>query len=217
MKRIYAFIIGLCVTTIMNAQTGEQTSNVIKVNGGLDFVTSKMYLPENLYYGNQIVAHSWRPGVSVSADYEHLWKSGWGVGVNFIYTDTRYSAKGHIVNQQTNEHEKISLSLTTVYIGPSVVYGGTFGGHWRAECALGMGYGQLGGRLADNGGFAIMSKGGIEYMINSHIGVGVELNSLVVFTKDEELEDFKKYYPSESDVSSGVSHAGVAAGLRFHF
>lgn len=35
--------------------------------------------------------------------------------------------------------------------------------------------------------------------------------------KDEELEEFKKYYPSESDVSSGVSHAGVAAGLRFHF
>ena len=40
MKRIYAFIIGLCVTTVMNAQTGEQTSNVIKLNGGLDFVTS---------------------------------------------------------------------------------------------------------------------------------------------------------------------------------
>ena len=62
MKRIYAFIIGLCVTTVM-------TSNVIKLNGGLDFVTSKMYLPDNLYYGGQVVAHSWRPGVSVSADY----------------------------------------------------------------------------------------------------------------------------------------------------
>ena len=68
MKRIYAFIIGLCVAAVMNAQTGEQTSNVIKLNGGLDFFTSKMYLPDNLYYGGQVVAHSWRPGVSVSAD-----------------------------------------------------------------------------------------------------------------------------------------------------
>lgn len=217
MKRIYAFLFSLCVAAAMNAQTGEQTSNVIKLNGGLDFVTSKMYLPDNLYYGSQVVAHSWRPGVSVSADYEHLWKSGWGFGVNFIYNDTHYSAKGHPVNQQANEYKKISMSLTSTYIGASAVYGGRLNEHWIAECSLGMGYGKLGGRLADNGGFGMMTKGGIEYLINSHFGVGVELNSLVIFTKDEELEEFKKYYPSESDTSSGVSRVGMAVGLRFHF
>lgn len=54
MKRIYAFILSLCVSTIMNAQTGELTNNVIKVNGGLDFVTSKMYLPENYIMGPRL-------------------------------------------------------------------------------------------------------------------------------------------------------------------
>ena len=217
MKRIYAFILGMCVATIMNAQTTEQLRNIIKLSGGLDFVTSKMYLPENLYHGNQVVAYSWRPGVSVSADYEFLWKSGWGIGVNLIYNDTHYSAKGHVIDQQTNERQKIDLSLTSIYIGPSVVYGGSFNEHWRAECALGMGYGHLGGRLAENSGFGIMSKGGIEYLINRHFGVGVELNSLIIFTKDDYLEEIKKAYPSESDVSSGVSRLGVSAGMRFHF
>lgn len=194
----------------IKAQSSAPPSNVIKVSGGLDFVTSKMYLPD--YSGSRtgIKSNSWQPGVSALIEYEHFWKSGWGFGVNLLYNDTRYNIDG--------DRMSASAALRSVYIGPSLVYSGCFKDHWRVECGYGMGYGFLGGDLAENDGFGMMFKAGIEYMVTPHFGVGVELNELVVYTKEDDYtEEFKRLYPGESNFKSGMSRLGLAAGVRLYF
>ena len=210
MRKI-VLLLCLCAGITIKAQSNEPPSNVIKVSGGLDFVTSKIYYPENRYQGSKVKASSWKPGVSALVEYEHFWKSGWGFGVNLIYNDTRYSQEGRL-------NENPSLALRSVYIGPSLVYSGCFNDHWRVECGYGLGYGFLGGDLAENDGLGMMFKAGIEYMVTPHFGLGVELNELVVYTKeDNSTEEFKRLYPSESNFTSGISRLGLAAGVRFYF
>ena len=209
MRKIVLLLCLLAAITV-KAQSNEPPSNVIKVSGGLDFVTSKMYLPDHTTGADKVKATSWQPGVSALLDYEHFWKSGWGIGWNFMYNDTRYSIDGY--------GPSVSLALRSFYFGPSVLYSGCFMDHWRVECGWGMGYGSLGGDLADYGGIGMMFKAGIEYMVNRHFGVGVELNELVIYTKEDDLmKEFKHVYSSESDVLSGMSCLGLAAGIRFYF
>lgn len=210
-------LLGLCVCIGMRAQTNEPPRNVVKVSGGLDFVTSKVYLPQNLYYGRKIMASSWRPGVSALVDYEHFWKSGWGFGLNVIYNDTRYSTEGHYIDLSETKRERIGIPMRSYYVGPSVAYSGCYKKRWRYEGACGLGYGHISGFLDDYSGIGSLLRVGMEYMITSHFGVGAELNELIIFTSDDSLDDFKEVYPSESNVTSGLSRLGIAAGVRFYF
>ena len=210
MRKICLLFVCLFAGITAKAQASEPPSNVIKVNGGLSFITSKMYLPDYTH-GARVKSQSWQPGFMASADYEHYWKSGWGFGLNFFYDYTSYRIDG-------NKGAHAYLDLKSTYIGPSLAYSGCFNKYWRVACAFGMGYGHLGGDLSDSGGFGMMYKAGIEYMVNSHFGLGVELNELVIYTKEDDgMKKLKKYATSESDVTSGMSCLGLAAGVRFYF
>lgn len=200
----------LLVGMTVQAQTNELPSNVIKLRGGLDFVTSKVYLEANRYQGTALKASSWRAGVGTFLQYEHFLKRGFGFGLDLYYHDTRYSQEGH-------QHERLTAALRSIYIGPSFAYSLCFKNHWRFDSSIGMGYGYVSGDLADNSGLGIKLRAGIEYMVTPHFGVGVDLYELYVFTKDDSLDDFKKMYPSESNIISGVSHLGLAAGMTFYF
>ena len=110
MRKIVLLLCLLAAITV-KAQSNEPPSNVIKVSGGLDFVTSKMYLPDYTTGTDKVKATSWKPGVSALVDYEHFWKSGWGFGLNFMYNDTRQIcqpngalAVGSLSEKQTRSH-----------------------------------------------------------------------------------------------------------------
>ena len=200
----------LCAGMSVRAQENKLPSDVIKVSGGLDFITSKMYLPEKMYQRSRMKYYSWQPGVSALVEYKHFWQSGFGFGLNFVYNDTRYYQEGH-------DNEQVSLALRSVYVGPCFAYSRCFKNRWRFDGSVGMGYGYLAGDLADDNGFGIMEKTGMEYMITRHLGVCVELYEMVFLLKDDMMDDFRKQYPSESNVINGVFHLGFTAGLSFYF
>ena len=60
-------------------------------------------------------------------------------------------------------------------------------------------------------GFGTQVKIGIDYMLNDHVGVGLELNSLNSFFKKPEkikIRDNERY---------GFSRLGLMAGVRYYF
>lgn len=208
MKKFFVLLIFLGAGAGLWAQPGEHPRNVVKLSGGLDFVTSKVYLPVDWKSFNQIKSVRWQPGVTASMEYQHFWKSGLGFGLNLIYNDTRYSVK--------NYGKK--AAIRSIYAGPSLAYSGCFNKHWRVDCAIGGGYGELGGDLFNTyRGFGVLLKGGIEYMITRHFGVGAELSELYIFTNDDELKYLKDIIPSASSDVSGLSRIGISAGMRFYF
>jgi hypothetical protein len=185
----------------------EMPSDIIKLSGGLSLILSNVYLENQ--YENKVMRSSWRPGISALLEYEHIFKSGWGFGLNVIYNDTRFK------NTYKNKAKK-NLALRQIYLGPSVVRRNLIGSRWLVEGAFGMGYSYLGGDFLDGtSGLGFMLKGGVEYMLSKHVGIGVEMNDVIAITGENDDDFIKKY--SEDNSWSGSVRIDFAAGIRFYF
>ena len=191
-----------------SAQTCKLPTNVIKVSGGLSFVVSNVYLEDQ--FENKIRKITWRPGVSALLEYEHIFKSGWGLGLNTIYNDTRYP-------NGIKSITKKKMALRQFYIGPSIVRRSIIGDRWFVEGALGMGYAYTDGDFTDGtSGVGFMLKGGVEYLLSKHVGIGAELNDVIVITGFED-EYLKKAFPNDYSGMNGTFRLDLALGLRFYF
>ena len=185
----------------------EMPSDIVKLSGGLSFIISNVYIDNQ--YENKVMRSIWRPGISALLEYEHIFKSGWGFGLNVIYNDTRYK------NTYINSAKK-NLALRQIYLGPSVVRRSLIGNRWLVEGAFGIGYSHLGGDFLDGtSGLGFMLKGGVEYMLSKHVGIGVEMNDVIAITGENNDALIKKY--SEENSWSGTFRIDFAAGIRFYF
>ena len=174
---------------MLKNQQNNQTSGVRHIIGlsvGPSFVTSKMYYAPHDY-------SSWRPGVELTADYNCVWSSGIGFGLTYAHNMTNY---------------KHDIHTTQDYVGPSLVYRSQNDKKWQWKAQAGIGYGHVGGDADSQGGFAFQSAVGVEYRFSKHVGVGVDLNAINTYMKDDE-------YTSDNE-QNGVARITLNTGIRIY-
>ena len=175
--------------TVARRTSVDSYANKVKVSSGPMWVDSKMYVSSENYIKNQ-------RGFDVMVDYQHLWSSGIGVGVDYAYNRTSYSKWGH---------------FTLIYLGPSFVYAYRGLNRFTFDVTAGLGYAYYMEPGYDHHGMGFMLKLGAEYQLFSNVGVGVEFSRIsTAYIKPEGL-----LIPD--DESYGIARYGVLAGLRFYF
>ena len=183
--------------TILQAQNPvslPQGRNVIKLSGGPGFITTSVVTPEGAY--------SSRTGTDVLAEFEHIWYSGWGLGLNYAHNSTDYDGYG----------------LSQNYFGASAVLSHLTNKSFRWELAFGLGLAQY---TEENPGYSydgktenglgFMSKIGCEYLFHRHLSIGVELN---VFTATFPKQNANI---NEDNYVNGFKRISIVGGLRYHF
>ena len=170
----------------------DNPKDIVKVNIGPSWITSEIQM-YNRTYKNET-------GFGFGIDYQHLWRSSIGFGINYMYHytsfDSDFSAKMH-------------------YIGPSLVGSIKLGSNWRLDAALGVGYSvyreaynRVGEASESNVG--AMTQLGIEYMLSKRIGLGLQLNTLTMRMKrpdDIDTKDYDFY---------GIRRLDARLGMRFY-
>lgn len=76
-KRLLVILMTASLPGMAGAQRPEIPSNVVKLDAGVSFIASKVYV-YNLG-DNSIHQYTWKPGFSGKVDYEHFWKIGMGL------------------------------------------------------------------------------------------------------------------------------------------
>lgn len=140
-------------------------------------------------------------GLEVMLDYEHLWRSGLGIGVNTAMFRSSYSEASDGVNG----------NLSLYYIGPCLVCAYKFKKHWGMACNFGLGYAYVDDVFIQQSGIGFMGKVKIDYMLNDDWGLGIEtsiLNSTFKKPKDVVLKENEKW---------GFSRMGYMFGVRYYF
>ena len=165
--------------------------NIVRLNVGPSWMISKYELGNKVYKS--------KIGIDVTVDYDHVWKSGLGIGVNYLHN-------------YTSLDEGISLRLN--YIGPSFVVALPLRKS-RWDIAVGFGYCQysesMGSLSYSESHVAPLMRIGYEYKLGQNIALGLQTN-LISMKLDEpdgiEL-DKNEFY--------GIRRVGIQAGLRYYF
>ena len=218
-KRLLVILMTASVTGVAGAQKPEIPNNVVKLDAGVSFITSKVYV-YNLD-DKKMHRYTWKPGFSAKVDYEHFWKSGWGFGVNVMYHNTNFDAGYGAIGYSQGYYE---YQFSQWYFGPCAAYRFRFGdSKWMGDVSAGMGYSQftedLDGKITVHyGGLGVSWRAGIEYMLTPDIGLGVELTDLMAFVSQPDYFDtLKALGKDESDSVNGFYRLGLMAGLRIYF
>lgn len=172
----------------------DNPANIFKVNIGPSWITSELQMPTKTYKGET--------GITLEIDYQHFWRSGIGIGFNYLYHSTSF-----------DEASGVKLH----YFGPSVAYGIKLGNSWRMDVALGVGYsvyleklkGFVAGESSESN-VGLLGQFGIEYMLSKSIGIGIQLNSFTMSMKRPDGIDTSKYD------FYGIKRLDALLGLRFY-
>lgn len=166
--------------------------NVIRISAGPTLMTSK-YLVENHRY-------RYRVGVDICVDYDHVWKSGLGFGINYLHNYTSF-----------DEGVKSRID----YVGPSLVLAYARTKSFRCDVAWGLGYCHYsdsyeGYSLTQNR-VGLTMRLGAEWRVAKHLGLGAQFNVFSVRLKEPEGMELEKneFY--------GIEHIGLQGGLRYYF
>ena len=172
----------------------DNPSNIFKVNVGPSWITSELQMPNKTYKDVT--------GIALELDYQHFWRSGIGIGFNYLYHSTSFDE---------------AYGIKMHYFGPSVVYGAKLGDKWRMDCALGLGYSAY---MEEYSGFTVggssessvglLGQLEIEYMLSKSIGIGIQLNSFTMSMKRPDGIDTSKYG------FYGIKRLDALLGLRFY-
>ena len=176
----------------------DNPKNVIMVNAGVSWITSEIQTPLHLYKNHA--------GFGMNVDYQHIWGSGLGLGIDYLYYNTSFDG---------------DITYNTHYIGPSIV-GSMMSRNslWRMNLALGIGYayntenvsasiyGYPSSKSESSVGF--FGQIGAEYKLAKHVGVGIQLSYLTMRLDRPEGYDTSKYK------FYGVKRFDLMAGLRFY-
>lgn len=170
--------------------------NVVKLSAGVSWITSEFQTPYGTYRS--------RAGYGLNASYQHLWDSGLGFGIDYLFYDTSF---GNGIGQKIN------------YIGPSIVFGyTTYDNQWRFDGSLGIGYANY-KEETNNPHMAYiytLSRVGVnvalgaEYRIAKHLGIGMQMNTFTLPLKRPEGYDTSKYN------FYGIRHLDIMGGLRIY-
>ena len=140
--------------------------------------------------------HSGLFGTGFSVSYNHVFKQGFGFGLDYIM-------------ENGNDD-----NIKTQFIGPSFVYAGTHG-NWVIDCSAGLGEGGLKydlarGDRANRGGLGFFLQVEAQRHISKHFGIAAGfrlLGSGVMDTWDED----------DYSISPGFATARFTIGPRFYF
>ncbi len=170
----------------------DRPENVLRVAVGPSWLVSKFETYRRIYKK--------KDGLDITADYAHVWKSGFGVGVN--YQHDYFSFDG-------------GVSMRLNYIGPSVAFAYMQGGPWRWGSGIGVGYGwyseSLGNYSYTEDNLATLVYLNAEYMATKDIGIGLQMNAFTMRLKkpdDFELKDNEFY---------GIQRLGIQLALNYYF
>ena len=167
-------------------------SNYFRLNVGYGQITSDV----ETFKG---VKHP--AGLEVTLDYEHLWRSGLGIGVNTAMFHTSYSMAD----------DGVDGNLSLYYIGPCFATAAKFHKHWGIGANIGLGYAYVDDVFIQQSGFGSMGKLRLEYMLDDKWGFGMDMSFLrCTFKKPEgvELKNNEKW---------GFSRIGYLLGVRYYF
>ena len=157
--------------------------DVLKISGGPSWIVSELVTPYQTYKS--------KLGISLGADYQHIWRSGLGIGVNFTYFGTSFDE---------------GFSLRMFYIGPSIVGSLMFGQKWRWDASLGLGfshyteeydggyysyYGSNSNTSYSENRLGVMFQTGLEYMLSKNVSIGLPINITTMSLKKPESYDDK--------------------------
>ena len=185
-------------------QTAVQTaapSNVLKASAGPGFIYSKMYLPHKVYKHHG--------SFDLDITYQHTWRKGWGVGLNYAFNMANYNRE---------------FLITQNYIGPSAVYAFSKK-RLRADMSLGIGYVMYAERVkvfnsrhreqvlkGNENGFGIYMQVGAEYMITKHFGIGAQAALLSTNYPEPDVEGVML-----EDEAYGIRYVSLLIGPRVYF
>ncbi len=165
--------------------------NIVRVSMGPSWMYSHYQVGNHLYKS--------RCGVDFMVDYDHVWRSGFGFGINYLHNYTSFTE---------------GIKTYTNYIGPSFVMA-TQGEKLRYDLAFGVGYCQykekLGSYSATKHRVAPFMRIGIDYRLARHWAIGLQMDGISIHMKkpnDVKLEKNEFY---------GIQRVGLKAGLRYYF
>lgn len=165
--------------------------NILRFSVGPSWLISDFQVGKRVYKS--------KCGVDVSVDYDHVWTSGLGLGVNYLHNYTSFE-------------EGFDQRLD--YIGPSLVLA-LPSDKWRWDMALGFGYCRysesVGNLSVSESHVAPLMRMGLEYKVSDQIALGAQMNMITVkLDKPEgfELKDNEFY---------GIKRFGIQVGMRYYF
>ena len=142
-------------------------------------------------------------GYVLTADYQHIWKSGFGFGINYMYYSTSFDE---------------GFDLQMHYVGPSIMAAYMLNDNWRMDASFGLGYANymesvesMGYKLsASTSNIGVMSQLGIEYMLSKRVGIGLQVDLFTMRLKRPENVNTDNYE------FYGVRRFDTSLGLRFY-
>lgn len=184
-------------------QPEKQTTvpaNVFKASIGPSLIYSKVYLPSRVYKRHG--------ALDFDLTYQHVWRKGWGIGVNYALNVANYHRE---------------FLITQNYIGASAVYA-VSAKRWRVDMTWGVGYSQYAERIkyydyqyrvrkakGTEAGWGMYTHVGAEYMITQHFGIGAQITSLASFYRRPEGVELPE------DEPYGIKRANLLIGPRVYF
>ena len=166
--------------------------NILKVNGGLAWITSE--------FETNMAIYKRKRGYAFSAEYEHMFLNGFGVGLSYLHFGADFVD---------------GFNLRMHYVGPSGVFALPIGDKWKWDMSLSIGYTKYTEEYYDfsvsESRVGVLYQTGIEYMLSRHFGVGFQVNAFSVGLKRPEEIDTSRYD------FYGVRHVDTMLGLRYYF
>ena len=173
--------------------------DIIKVNAGPAWITSKVETDKHIYNS--------KVGYAINVDYQHLWRMGLGIGINYIYYGTSFDE---------------GFDVRMHYIGPSFVISWKPGEKWRWDTSLGIGYSSYTEKFSDSqrgvryglsateSNAAAICQTGIEYMLSKKIAIGLQMNAFSMSL------DKPEGYKMDEDEFYGIRRGDLLLGIRFY-
>ena len=175
-------------------QLRNNPSNIFKVSAGPTWMTSEVETSKGVYKN--------KSGFELGIDYEHLWRWGFGLGLNYSYFATSFDE---------------GFSIRMHYIGPSLVYSIMWGQKIRYEIGIGMGYAyykESGNTLyrytATESQLGMLGQIGMEYKLSNHVGLGLQVNASTI------KMDKPEGYDMDKNEFYGIKRLATLLGLRFY-
>jgi len=203
----------------------KRPSNVFKLSIGPSLVTSDIYVPVLTPTGNGGVAEDGqlkmkgKAGIDVAATYQHLWGIGFGVGLDYCFSNTWFS----------DDYGR----FTHHYIGPSFVFAYRGWKHFGLEAATGIGYvrsrdmgypavkawpineprpfKEIAEPYGENG-LGFMTRLGAEYRFNAHWGIGADFQ--IMSTQFNIVQEVGE---NGQVVNDGIVRLNLLIGVRYLF
>lgn len=172
-------------------QREQAPRNILRLNIGPSWLMSKCYVDSRVYKS--------KCGVDVEAGYDYVWKSGFGLGFNYL-------------RNYTSINENITMRLN--YFGPSFVMALPLN-RSRWDVALGLGYCKYSeyykGLSGSEAHIAPLMRMGWEYKVGEHLALGLQMTlfSMAMDKPDDVVLDKDEFY--------GIKRWGLMTGMRYYF